>query len=70
MADRNILDFRAQAQQMLQIVETRLQSGQRAAALDFLVLKFKALYEQGIASGQLYEREGIYPYESLNNDKN
>lgn len=62
MADRNVLDFRAQAEQMLRIIEARLQVGQQAAAIEFLILKFKALYEQGVASGRLYEKEGIYPY--------
>lgn len=62
MADRNVLDFRAQAEQMMRIIETRLQLGQRNAAVEFLILKFKALYEQGVSSGRLYEKEGIYPY--------
>ncbi|MBI2790443.1 MAG: hypothetical protein HYX61_00680 [Gammaproteobacteria bacterium] len=62
MADRNVLDFRAQAEQMMRIIETRLQAGQRGAAVEFLILKFKALYEQGVSSGKLYESEGIFPY--------
>jgi hypothetical protein len=61
MADRNVLDFRAQAEQMMKIIESRLPN-QRAAAIEFLILKFKALYEQGVASGRLYEKEGIFPY--------
>ncbi len=62
MADRNVLDFRAQAEQMMRIIETRLEAGQRNAAIEFLILKFKALYEQGVSSGKLYENEGIFPY--------
>lgn len=62
MANRNILDFRVQAEQMMRIVENRLKHNQRAASVEFLVLKFKALYEQGVASGRLYEKEGVYPY--------
>lgn len=62
MADRNVLDFRAQAEQMMRIVESRLEIGQRQAAIEFLILKFKALYEQGVSSGRLYEREGAFPY--------
>lgn len=62
MADRNVLDFRTQAEQMMRIIETRLAVGQRNAAVEFLILKFKALYEQGVGSGRLYEKEGVYPY--------
>jgi len=61
----NILDFRVQAEQMMRIVESRLKVGQRAQALEFVVLKFKALYEQGVLSGRKYEREGVYPYTSI-----
>jgi hypothetical protein len=66
MADRNVLDFRAQAEQMMRIIEARLQVGQRNAGIEFLILKFKALYEQGVSSGRLYEKEGIYPYTPFN----
>jgi len=69
MTDRNILDFRAQAEQMLAIIESRLESHQRRAALEFLILKFKALYEQGVASGRLYEKEGLYPFSAFEKDK-
>lgn len=62
MTDRNVLDFRAQAEQMLRIIEARLQVGQRQPALELLILKFKALYEQGVIGGRLYEKEGIFPY--------
>ena len=62
MADLNVLDFRSQAERMMRIIETRLEAGQQAAAIEFLILKFKALYEQGVASGRLYEKEGIFPY--------
>lgn len=60
--DRNVLDFREQAEQLLQMIESRLDNGQRHAAVEFLILKFKALYEQGVSSGQLYEKQGIFPY--------
>ena len=62
MSNLNVLDFRQQAEQMLKIVEARLNTNQRDNAIDFLVLKFKALYEQGVASGRLYETEGVFPY--------
>lgn len=68
MADRNVLDFRAQAEQMMRIIESRLSANQKQAATEFLVLKFKALYEQGVASGRLYEKEGIYPYTPFHDD--
>lgn len=68
MADRNVLDFRAQAEQMMRIIEARVKVGQRGAALELLILKFKALYEQGVASGRLYEKEGIYPYTPFTED--
>ncbi|HKY69333.1 MAG TPA: hypothetical protein VJ205_00385 [Gammaproteobacteria bacterium] len=69
MTDRRVLDFRAQAEQMMRIVETRLQHNQRQAALEFMILKFKALYEQGVVSGQLYEKEGIYPYTPMQTER-
>jgi len=56
------LDFIAQAEQLLQIIEARLGVNQRDAALQYLIFKFKSLYEQGVANGRLYEREGEYPY--------
>ena len=62
MADRNVLDFRVQAEQMMDIIENRVAAGQRDTAVEFLILKFKALYEQGVASGRLYEKEGIFPF--------
>lgn len=65
MADKNVLDFRSQADQMMRIIEARLKQGQAQMATEFLVLKFKALYEQGVASGRLYEKEGVYPYTSI-----
>ncbi len=58
----HVLDFNAQAEQMMQIIEARLENQNREAALQYLVFKFKSLYEQGVASGRLYEREGAYPY--------
>ncbi len=57
-----ILDFNTQAEQLLELIEARIKAGHRDAALQFLVFKFKSLYEQGVASGRLYEREGEYPY--------
>jgi len=62
MVDKNILNFRAQAEQMLELVENRLAMHERGMAIDFLVLKFKALYEQGVISGRLYEKEGVFPF--------
>lgn len=57
-----ILDFNAQAEQLLEIIESRLKTGHRDAALQYLNFKFKSLYEQGVANGRLYEREGVFPY--------
>ncbi|MAZ43982.1 MAG: hypothetical protein CMF48_02215 [Legionellales bacterium] len=65
MSNRYILDFKAQANQMLEIVESRLVVGQREAALELLTLKFKVLYEQGVSSGQLYESRGAYPFTAI-----
>lgn len=58
----HVLDFNAQAEQMMQIIESRLANGNRDAALQYLIFKFKSLYEQGVSSGRVYEREGSYPY--------
>lgn len=69
MADRNVLDFRAQAEQMMRIIEARVKVGQRNTAVEFLILKFKALYEQGVSSGRLYEKEGIYPYTPFSEER-
>lgn len=60
--NHRILDFNTQAEQLLQLIEARLKSGNREAAAQYLVFKFKALYEQGVSSGRLYEREGTFPY--------
>jgi hypothetical protein len=65
MPQKNILDFKAQATQMLHILEENLKSGEMESAKQLLVLKFKSLYEIGVASGRLYEREGVYPYTAL-----
>ena len=65
MPQKNILDFKAQAAQMLHILEENLKSGDAESAQQLLILKFKSLYEIGVASGKLYEREGIYPYTAL-----
>ncbi len=67
------LDFKQQAEQILKVVEARLktnQPDQRRAALNLMLLKFKSLYEQGVSSGRLYEREGIYPYSSITDKEN
>jgi hypothetical protein len=69
MSDRNVLDFREQAEQMLRIIEARLPAGQRSTAIEFLILKFKALYEQGVASGRLYEKEGVFPYAPFSDER-
>ena len=57
-----ILDFETQASQLLELIESRLNSGNRDGALQYLVFKFKSLYEQGVANGRLYEKEGVFPY--------
>lgn len=62
MIENRILDFNTQAEQLLDIIESRLDTGNRDAALQYLIFKFKSLYEQGVANGRLYEREGVYPY--------
>ena len=67
MADRNILDFRAQAEQMIRFIENKLELGQRQSALELINLKFKLIYEQGVMQAQLYEKEGESPYTILNN---
>jgi len=58
MADGNILDFNAQAVQMLGMVERR----DKESATRFLRLKFKSLYEQGVIAGRIYEKEGKSPF--------
>jgi hypothetical protein len=65
MPQRNTLDFKAQAAQMLHILEENLKLSDTDSAKQILVLKFKSLYEIGVASGRLYEREGVYPYTAL-----
>lgn len=62
MLDNRILDFPAQAEQIMQIIESRLKQGDREAAIQYLIFKFKSLYEQGVANGRLYEKEGVFPY--------
>lgn len=61
-ADNRLLDFESQAEQLLSLLESRLNTGHREAALQYLAFKFKTLYEQGVASGRLYEKEGVFPY--------
>ena len=65
MSNRNILDFRAQADHMLDILEGRLALGQRDSAQELLMLKFKVLYEQGVVGGRLYETSGVFPFTSV-----
>lgn len=62
MLDRRILDFDEQAEQLLQIIETRLAIGERDIAKQYLAFKFQSLYEQGVSNGRRYEKEGVYPY--------
>lgn len=69
MPNRNILDFRAQAEQMMRIIEHRLKQNQRSAGVELLILKFKTLYAQGVGAGQRYEQEGVYPY-TIHDEKN
>ncbi|MDB6096753.1 MAG: hypothetical protein JWM09_1031 [Francisellaceae bacterium] len=64
---RSILDFKMQAEQMLSIIESRLKIGQKESATQILILKFKSLYEQGVANGRIYEREGISPFMDADN---
>lgn len=65
MPSKSKLDFKTQAEQMLHILEERLQVGDLESAKQLLIIKFKNLYELGVSSGRLYEREGVYPYTSL-----
>lgn len=60
--ENRILDFDTQAKKILALVEARLNSGHRDAALQYLTFKFKTLYEQGVANGKSYERDGVFPY--------
>lgn len=60
--ESRILDFHAQAEQLLQLLESRLEAGLREAALKFLEYKFQTLYAQGVANGRRYEQEGVFPY--------
>ena len=57
-----VLDFKVQAEQLLALLESRINTGHRDAAIDYLEFKFKSLYEQGVISGRRYETEGEYPY--------
>lgn len=60
--DVNLIDFKAQADQMMLLIEAKLAAHEKVIALEYMILKFKTLFEQGVASGRLYEREGVYPY--------
>lgn len=65
---KRILDFELQAEQMLEIIEQRLKNKEKEAAKQFLILKFKSLYEQGVAGGKLYAREGVSPFMSIDEE--
>lgn len=65
MAHGSILDFEAQAEQLMRIIEPQLASGNRDAAKKLVELKLKSIFEQGVSSGRLYEREGVYPFLSV-----
>jgi len=69
MSNRNVLDFRAQAEQMMRIIEHRLKYNQRSVGIEFLILKFKALYAEGVNAGERYTKEGVYPY-TIYDEKN
>ena len=58
-------DFRSQATQMLELIESKLESHQRTVTIEFIALKLRAVFEEGVAKGRRYEREGEYPYSSL-----
>ena len=65
---RHVLDFRAQAAQTLEFIESHLESGSNEAAKQFLIGKFKALYEQGVNAGKAYVRDGVFPYQPAGED--
>lgn len=60
-----MIDFRSQAHQMMDLIETKLESKQRMMAIEFIALKLRAVFEEGVAKGRKYEREGVYPYPSF-----
>jgi hypothetical protein len=60
--NKPVLNFSAQAEQLTNILHSHFTAGNREAVVKILALKFKILYEQGVASGRLYEKEGVYPY--------
>ena len=60
--ESRLLDFEAQSEQLLKLLEDRIQSGHRDAAVQYLAFKFKTLYEQGVANGRSYERDEEFPY--------
>lgn len=62
MPHSHVLDFNAQAEQIMEIIETRLATGNREAALQYLKLKFQTLYALGVRGGREYERNGTSPY--------
>ena len=65
MHKKATLNFKEQAEQMLRILEERLNVHDHHGAELLLKLKFKSLYELGVSSGRLYEKEGVYPYSSF-----
>ena len=50
---------------MLHILQDHLQMHDHESAALLLKLKFKSLYELGVSAGRSYEKEGVYPYTSL-----
>lgn len=62
MAHASILDFEAQAEQLMNIIQPQIESGNVEAAKQIIILKLKSLYEQGVSSGRRYEKEGVYPF--------
>lgn len=47
---------------MMRMVEARLKTGHRQAGVELMILKFKALYEQGVLGGRLYEKGDLPLY--------
>ncbi|PCH57061.1 MAG: hypothetical protein COC15_01890 [Legionellales bacterium] len=59
MKDSSILDFKSQAELILDFLK---ENNNPATARELLVLKLKTMYQHGVAAGRLYENEGVYPY--------
>lgn len=60
MPYNHVLDFNAQAEQMMQIIESRLANGNRDAGHQYLGFKLQSLYAQGFADGKAYKHKGAY----------